>query len=137
MVIVAITCFPLVGCAGGAAVMNKAPQEVWTRFSSGASQDLIVVFDDAAILAQAAQRNKEKGIVSDDNDTLRFKKERYATIKTEVLSATPSGKVVILKNYDILPLMLVRIDSAEALKELLAHPAVVRVHDDRKENMLR
>jgi len=117
--------------------MNKAPHEVWAKLAGGESQDLIVVFDDSAIQAQASQLNKERGIIFDDNDTIRFKKDRYAAIKADVISVLPLGKFEILKNYDVLPLMFLRFRSAEALKTLLAHPSVLSVHEDRKENLMR
>jgi hypothetical protein len=112
--------------------MHKAPQEVWTKLAGGESQDLLVVFDDSSILAQASQLNKERGILFDDNNTIRFKADRYAAIKADVLSTLPSGKFEILKNYDVLPLMFLRFHSAEALKALLEHTSVLSVHEDRK-----
>ena len=134
--ILIIICCPPAGCAGSFG-MNLAPQDVWAKLRGGEPQDLIVVIDDSAIQAQAAQLNKERGILFDDNDTLRFKKDRYAAIKADAISTLPSGKVEILKNYDALPLMFLRFRSAEALKALLAHPSVLSVHEDRKENLMR
>jgi hypothetical protein len=135
-IILSIACCPQAGCAGGVG-MNKAPHEVWVKLAGGESQDLIVVFDDSAILDQASQLNKERGIIFDDNDTIRFKKDRYASIKADVISALPSGKFEILKNYEVLPLMFLRFHSEGALKTLLALPSVLSVHDDRKENLMR
>jgi hypothetical protein len=80
--------------------------------------------------------NKERGILFDDNDTIRFKMDHYAAIKKNVISTLPSGKVDMLKDYDVLPLMFLRFRSAEALKALLAHPSVLRVHGDEKENLM-
>ncbi len=134
-VILSITCCPQVTYAGSIGV-NKAPHEVWAKLAGGESQDLIVLFDDSEILAQASQLNKERGVVFDDSKTIRFKKDRYASTKTDVLSALPSGKVEILKDYDTLPLIFLRFHSVEALKAVLAHPSVLRVYDDIKENLL-
>jgi len=131
-----MVCCPQVGCAGDVGI-NKAPHEVWAKLAGGESQDLIVVFDDSAILAQASQLNKERGIIFDDSDTIRFKADRFAAIKADVISTLPPGKFEILKNYDVLPLIFLRFRSAEALKALLEHPSVLSVHDDRKENLMR
>jgi hypothetical protein len=117
--------------------MNKAPDEVWAILAGGESQDLIVVFDDSAILAQASRLNKERGSIFDDNDTIRFKIDRYTAMKKEALSVLSSGTVEILKDYDALPLMSLRFRSVEALKALLAHPSVLRAYDDRKEYIMR
>jgi hypothetical protein len=129
-----IGCFPM-GCATVVAT-EKAPHEVWEKLARGERQDLIVALDDSAVLVQASAMNKAKGIMFDDNDTMRFKAERYAAIKRDVMSARPSEKVEILKNYDMLPLMFLRFHSAAALKALLAHPSVVKAYEDRQENLM-
>lgn len=134
-VMLSVGCSPLAGCAAVVG-MDKAPHEVWGKLADGEHQDLIVVFDDSAILAQASQMNKAKGIMFDDSDTMRFKAERYAVIKQDAISALPSGTVEILKNYDALPLMFLRFHSTVALKALLARPSVVRAYEDRKENLM-
>lgn len=134
-IMLGIGCCPLAGCAVAIGI-DKAPHEVWEKLEGGKQQDLIVVFDDSAILAQALQLNKAKGITFDDNDTMRFKAERYAATKRDVISAPPSGHIEILKNYEVLPLMYLRFHSAAALKALLAHPSVVKAYEDRQENLM-
>ena len=130
-----IGCCSLTGCAAVIGADNL-PLAVWEKLAVGEQQDLIVVFDDSAILAQALQLNKAKGIMFDDNDTIRFKAERYAAIKRDAISSLPSGNVEILKNYEALPLMFLRFHSTAALKALLAHPSVLKAYEDRKENLM-
>jgi len=130
-----------IGCCSAAICatvvgMDKVQHEVWVKLESGEEQDLIVVFDDSAILDQASQFNKSKGIMFDDQDTLRFKAERYAAIKQDAMSSLPKGEVEILKNYDVLPLMFLRFHTTSALNTLLAHPSVVKVYEDRQENLM-
>jgi hypothetical protein len=115
---------------------DRAPHEVWDNLARGEQQDLIIQFSDSAILAQASQLNKAKGIMFDDNDTIRFKAQRYAAMKQDAMSTLPPGKVEILKNYDALPLMFLRFRSTAALKSLLAHPSVVRAYEDRNEHLM-
>ena len=134
-IMLGIWCSPLVGCALVIS-MDKAPHEAWAQLEAGQPQDLIVVFDDSDIMAHALQLNKAKGIAFDDDDTMRFKAERYAAIKRDALSALPSGEIEILKDYEALPLMFLRFHSAAALKALLAQPSVVKAHEDRQENLM-
>lgn len=134
-IVLTIGCFPLAGCAAVVGT-DKAPHDVWDKLAGGEEQDLIVVFDDSAILAEASRLNRSKGVMFDDNDTIRFKAERYAAIKRGALAALPSGKVEILKNYDMLPMMFLRFRSAAALEELLAHSSVVKAYRDRQENLM-
>jgi hypothetical protein len=133
-IIVCVSIYPQAGCAAGVGT-HKAPQDVWSKLAVGESQDLIVEFDGSVILAQAEQLNKKNGLQFDDANTIQFKKERYRAIKAEVLATLPSGMVEILKNYDVLPLMFMRIRSTGALKVLLSNPHVLGVHNDRDENI--
>ena len=130
-----IGCCSLTGCAA-AIGEEKVPLTILDKLAAGEQQDLIVVFDDVAILAQASELNRTKGIMFDDADTLRFKAKNYAAIKEAVISALPSGQVEILKNYDSLPLMFLRFRSTATLNALLANPSVVKVYDDRQENLI-
>lgn len=130
-----IGCYALTGCAT-AIGEDKVPLTVWEKLAAGEQQDLIVVFDDVAILAQASELNITKGIMFDDADTLRFKAKNYAAIKKAVISVLPSGQVEILKNYNSLPLMFLRFRSTATLKELLANPSVVKAYEDRQENLI-
>jgi hypothetical protein len=122
-----MTCFPGTGCAGDAGA-GKAPQGVFSKLAHAGSLDLVVEFDDSAIEAQAARFNRARGIVFDDKATLQFKTERYAALKSAALSGVSAGSVEIIKKYDRLPLLLLRVHSTEALKKLLANPLVTRVH---------
>ena len=128
-------CFSLAGCATAIGA-DKVPLAVWEKLAVGEQQDLIVVFDDVAILAQASELNRTKGIMFDDADTWRFKAKNYAAIKEAVISELPSGQVEILKNYNSLPLMFLRFRSAATLKALLANPSVVKAYEDRQENLI-
>ena len=128
-------CCSLAGCAT-AIGEDKVPLAVWEKLAAGEQQDLIVVFDDVAIVAQASELNRSKGIMFDDPDTLRFKEKNYAAIKEAVISVLPTGQVEILKNYNSLPLMFLRFRSTATLKALLANPSVVKAYEDRQENLM-
>ena len=126
---------PLAGCAD-IAVSAKVPEEVRAAFERNAKQDLIVEFDDAAVRAEAAQLNQAKGIMFDDQDTLRFKAERYARIKRDALSALAPGQVEVLKDYAALPMAFLRFNSRAALDSLLSQRLVVRADTERKESLM-
>lgn len=128
-------CYSLAGCATAIGA-DKVPRTVWVKLAAGEQQDLIVVFDDIAILAQASELNRTKGIMFDDAATSRFKVKNYAAIKEAVISGLPSGQVEILNNYDSLPLMFLRFRSTAALKALLANPSVVKAYEDRQKYLI-
>ena len=116
--------------------MDRLPDAVGERLARGEQQDLLVQFDDSVILRQAEQLNKERGAAFDDGETLRFKEERYAALKRKVLSDLPAGGFEVLKDYPVLPMMLLRFRSLPALRALLAQPAVLGVHEQRRESPL-
>lgn len=115
---------------------EKGAHEVWERLAAGERLNLIVEFDDSAIRVEALRLNKTKGIMFDDNETIRFKAESISIIKKKALSALPSGEFEVLKDYEMLPLLLVRFRTLAALKALLGQPSVKNVHEDRKENLM-
>lgn len=56
--------------------------------------------------------------------------------KPQALADLSTATVQVLKDFDALPMVLVRLRSAATLKTLLAHPAVVNVYQNQQENLL-
>ena len=133
---ISVGCCPLEGCATELG-KEKVAQEVLEKSLKGERLDLIVEFDDSTIRVEASQLNKAKGFLFDENETIRFKAERLAIVKQSALSTLPSLDFEVLKNYETLPLMLVRFRTTTALKALLGQPSVINVYEDRKENLIR
>ena len=129
----------LVGCTVTACatelVNNKVEPEVWHKFERAEKVDLIVAFDDKAILADAELQKKAKGILFDDLEIQHMKLDQYASTKRKVISSLPVGQTEVLKNYDTMPLMFLRFGSAQALRALLDRPEVLRVYQDRQEQL--
>jgi hypothetical protein len=57
-------------------------------------------------------------------------------IKQASLTALPAGTAEVLKDYPGVPMMFLRLRSAEALKALLANPAIVNVYQNQQENLM-
>ena len=131
-VVCSLGCCSLAAGAAGTA-SDKAAQSVWARLAAGTPQDLIVVFDDAAIQALAAKMNMEKALPFDGPETLRFKMRRYGEIKQEVFASLSLGDYEVLDSYRSLPMMYLRIRSAAALKTLLSNPLVMNAYESRTE----
>ena len=114
----------------------KAPQAAWDRLARGEAQDLIVVFDDAAIQEAAARLRKDSGDPASEAAIIRFKAEQFAALKKATLAAMPGGEIEILKDYDVLPIMFLRLHTRAALQALLAQPSFLRAYEDRQESLL-
>lgn len=110
---------------------GKAPPEAWEKLARGEAVDLIVQLDDSAVLTQASELNRAKGVAFDGPETLHFKRDAYAAIKRDVQSSSPPSEIEQLHDYDLLPLLFLRFHSAAALKSLVAQPSVVRAFEDK------
>jgi len=128
-----LTCAAVAACAGVSG-NAQVPHDISEGLARKEPQDVLVTLDDSAIKTQAAQLRKTKGIAFDDPDILSFKAERYAALKRKLLAALPVGEVDVLRNYDLLPIILLRVRSPGALKVLLAQPSVLSVSVDREES---
>ncbi|MEI8324525.1 MAG: hypothetical protein WCH44_04020 [Betaproteobacteria bacterium] len=126
----------LTACTAGA-VAEKVPDAVWEQLAARMPQDLIVVFDDSAVLEMASKLNQAKSIAFDDAETLRFKAQQYAHIKSDIMASLPAAHVEVLKHYESLPLMYLRFHRAADLRLLLLNPLVVNTYKDREENLMQ
>jgi len=57
-------------------------------------------------------------------------------LKAQALADWPTASVQVLRDFDGLPLVLLRLRSTGALQALLAHAAVVNVYQNQQENRL-
>jgi subtilisin family serine protease len=96
----------------------------------GEAQDLIVLFDDADVENEATALRRTGKKEFDDDAVLAVRRERYRTIKQSVRLKRQSGDIDDLRDYDHLPMLLVRANSRAALDRLLADPRVKAVYED-------
>jgi len=127
----ALSLAPVAQAATPSAIEQKAPAEVLSALDAGKPQDLLVLFDDASIEAEAVRRKKTKGIRFDDQTVLSFRAKSYRELKKGPLSVLPSGEGEIIKDYSHLPLSFHHFRSRKALELLLARPEVVAVFENR------
>lgn len=121
----------LAGTAAWASPGAKAPPVLAARLAVGHPQDVIVLFDDSTIQAEAATQRARAGLARDSRKILAFKTQRFKALKQRVFVNLPAGQFEVLHDYDHLPLTFLRLRSVAALDRLVADPAVKAVYENR------
>jgi subtilisin family serine protease len=90
---------------------------------------------DNAIQSQIEAMKGTVGSKSDIQAILDFKQKELNLLKQEVLSQISSGDITLALDYSHLPMATLRLDSLEALSTLLNNPKVVRVYENKQNQM--
>ena len=112
---------------------SHALARVAQKLDAGASQDVIVVFEDSAIRRDAELLRTGQRLPLSGDMVADYAAGRYAAKKQQVMGAFAAGEVQIVRDYSHLPLAFLRIHSRAALDRLLADPGVVSAHEDWRE----
>ena len=107
------------------------PAAVADRLSKGFPQDLIILFDDRDVEAEAATLRQRANKNHDDDSILVIRRTRYRAIKQAATVGFPSHELEELRDYDHLPMSFVRVKNRAVLERLLADPRVQAVYEDR------
>ena len=108
----------------------KVPADVMRKLEQGEAQSLLVLFDDQAIVREAAALRAKLRAKTDNAAVQAMKAARYTTLKQAVWAAMPAGEYEMLRDYSHLPLTYMRFRSALALRILLQRKDVVAVYRD-------
>ncbi|ABQ26776.1 IPTL-CTERM sorting domain-containing protein [Geotalea uraniireducens] len=125
-----VACPAMTVCAV-AADLKKAPPGIAERLDQGATQKLIVLFDDSAIEREVAANRSRTGIEHDDDAILAFRASRYRELKSRAEPAELSGEVETVKDYSHLPMSFKRFKNRRSLEKFLALPEVTAVYENR------
>ncbi len=123
----------LFGNAVAATAPNKpvsAPVGVMEALKANTPQDVIVEFDSTAIQAEADTQRKTLKLERESRGIVEYKAKRYSDIKSSSFAKLPKTEHEILHDYDHLPMMHLRIKSANALNALLRDPAIKAIYKD-------
>ena len=107
------------------------PAAVLQALDEGKPQELIILFDDDAIVSEANARRHKAGLKYDDELILKFKSESYRLLKQQVKTVAPLDAETI-KDYSHLPMLFMRFNSQQALGKVLARPEVIAVYENKR-----
>lgn len=111
---------------------TPVPGGVMTGLSLGASQELIVLFDDAVIEREASAQRRRAGVMYDNQSIIAFKVARYDNLKKMVLSTLPPGEFTLVHNFSYLPMVFMKFKTTKSLLKLLAHANVKAIYRNEK-----
>ncbi len=114
-----------------AVAATAPPEAVMDRLAAGVPQDVIVLYDDHDVEAEATVRRDRVHLPHDDDAILSFRAARYREIKQRVETAMLPGEAELVQEYSHLPMSFLRFKSRPALDRLLARPEVVAVYENR------
>ncbi|MFH1020772.1 MAG: S8 family serine peptidase [Pseudomonadota bacterium] len=108
----------------------KPPPGVRERLAGGTPQELLVLFDDDDIEAEAKQLRRNRNINHDDQTVLEVKERRFREVRRQVLAKLPAGEFETKREYSHLPMAFLRFFTPAALERLLARPEVLAVYEN-------
>jgi uncharacterized repeat protein (TIGR01451 family) len=100
------------------------------RLSQGSETNLIVLFDDSEVELEVEAMRQRAGKIHDDDAVLAVRRDRYRTAKQSIMSAFPQTDAESLRDYDHLPLSLIRFKNRAGLEKLLADKRVTAIYED-------
>lgn len=112
-------------------ISPSVPPSVADRLSRGIVQDLIVLFDDRAVEAEAANLRQRSRKDYDEANIRAFRHARYRSIKQSIAADGLLHDIEEIRDYDQLPMTLFRFRSRPALERFLADPRVQTIYEDR------
>jgi subtilisin family serine protease len=118
--------------ASAQAGSEKAPPPVLDAISFGRHQDIIVLMDDAVVQQKADLTAAQTRLEHDISEVIAFKSEMFGALKQDVISLLPVAEFDVLKDYNHLPMMFIRVKSINALERLLEQGRVLAVYEDAR-----
>jgi subtilisin family serine protease len=114
-----------------AASAELIPAAVRDAAAAGGSPEVIVVFDDNAIEAEAAGMREQSGDREDTPAILGVKEARYRDLRRNVFTTLPAGESDVLAEFSHLPMAFMRLRNRAALDSLAANPAVRGIYENK------
>jgi hypothetical protein len=120
---------PLVSIAQGilSSDMSKAPADVIDRAKQSIPQEIIVILDRKDIEEQESQKRYSRGLNSNDATIQAETTREFADLKASVFPNGRLGDAMVVRDYQFLPMLFVRVPDFRALARILSHPKVEAV----------
>ncbi|MBI3774208.1 MAG: S8 family serine peptidase [Gammaproteobacteria bacterium] len=126
---------PSMYCGLGVSALATAgpatlPTAIDSGIAQGVPQTVIVSFDATAIDAAARDR-RAPNAQFDDASSLTYKAKGYAALKQPTRSLVTHSDIDLVADYSHLPMMVLRLRSAAAVRALVARKEVIGIYEDR------
>lgn len=110
----------------------KLPAHVLEKALAGETQNLLILFEDAAIDADIKAHLSRRGLKVEDDAALALRASRYRQLKAPALALLGTLDAEVRKDYVHIPMTSVRFRGSAALIELLGRPEVAAILEDTK-----
>ena len=116
-------------------VRKQVAPLVKVKAERGEPVDVLILFDDTVEqeAENASALNRSKGrreAVGEYNLRMQHRKDRLNTLKDQIKSELVDPDLEILRDYSVLPVMHVRVGSAQALNRLIRHGKVLSIDEN-------
>lgn len=110
---------------------GKAPPGVWADLAAGRPRELIVLYEDRDIEADALRARANGQLAENDPAVIGYKADRYRSRKQDVEGTLSPGEADPLIDYDNLPMSFLRFRTRAALKKVTDRSEVRAVFENR------
>lgn len=118
-----------------AEVAHKIDADTWRKVAADETRDLIVLFDDGAMQAEARGSRARLGLKSNDARIVARAVTGYRALKDQTRLGMAPGEVEVRREYSHLPMTFMRVRDLASLQRLLQRKEVVAVYQDERLEM--
>ena len=110
---------------------EKAPRKAWEDLDAGRPRELIVLYEDRDIEADASRARASRRLREDDQEIRSYKADRYYQRKRDVEGTLSPGEADSLIEYGHLPMSFLRFRTRAALQKVTGRTEVRAVFENR------
>lgn len=110
----------------------KLPAQLLEKALAGETQNLLILFEDAAIDTDIKAYLSRRGLKVEDDAALALRASRYRQLKAPALALLETADAEVRKDYRHIPMASVRFRGSSALLRLLGRPEVVAILEDTR-----
>ena len=109
---------------------GKASTALIARVQHNEPVNVIVELEASNIAAQASMQRNARGLRHDDAAIINYRSQQYRLAKDGLFNALLPRRLLLLRDYEHLPMFAARISSIADLEALAQLPQVLAVHED-------
>ena len=110
----------------------KTTQQIIEKAQNNESQSLIVEFNHQSVTEMINAKRLASGAMYDREEDTKEKTRAYALLRENVFPHGRLGNAYVIQEFSTFPLALVAIPSYKALEQILSHPLVRTVSENKE-----
>lgn len=110
----------------------KVTSQIINRSQAGTVQDLYIYIETSDVDAEIEALRIARGLSFEDNTLLEQRSKRYNEIKGSILLSSGVAPVLLIENFNALPMFKIRVFDERLLTKLLMNPKVSSIKEPRR-----